>query len=382
VGFLDHVTVVDATRLLPGGYCTMLLSDMGAKVVKVEQPGLGDYMRMTPPTSGGVSPVHSTVNRNKLSIGLDLKKEEGKTIMRKLLARSDVFVEGFRPGVMDRLGFSFEEVRKVNPRIVYCSISSFGKRSGFSSMPGHDINFQAMAGMLSYSRKPEMPMLQLGDLSSGLFAALSITAALARKRRGAVLIDVPITQSLLSLAIIPTAAYLVTRHSPSEGHSLVFGSDSYYNLYRTSDGRYMAVAAIEDEFWRNTLRELGLSHLVEKRLGSERDRAEVREALQRVFATRTRDEWARLLMGKDTCVTPVLSVEEALNSEWAREYGSLVHVKGDGDVLAFPVKASVPLRTSRLTPAPRLGEHTEKILRSLGYSAAEISRLREERVVE
>lgn len=381
MGFLDKVTVVDATRLLPGGYCTMLLSDMGAKVVKIEQPGLGDYMRMTPPTVGGVSPVHLTVNRNKFSIGLDLKKEEGKKVLRRLLARADVFVEGFRPGVMDRLGFSFDEVRSVNPRIVYCSISSFGKRSSFSSMPGHDINFQAMAGILSYSRKPEMPMLQLGDLSSGLFAALSITAALARRRRDAVLIDVPITQSLLSLAIIPAAAYLVTRHSPSEGHSLVFGSDSYYNLYRTSDNRYVAVAAIEEEFWRNTLRELGLSGLEGKRHGSKKDRAEVSEALRRVFATKTRDEWARQLMGKDTCVTPVLSVEEALGSDWAKQYGSLVRIDGH-EVLGFPVKASSPLRSARPTPAPRLGEHTTRILRSLGYSPAQISRLRSQRVVE
>ncbi|MDV3243742.1 MAG: CoA transferase [Nitrososphaerales archaeon] len=380
VGFLDGVKVVDVTRLLPGGYCTMLLSDMGAEVVKVEQPGLGDYMRATPPTKGGRSPVHETANRNKLSIGIDLKKQAGKEILRDLIRGADVFVEGFRPGAMGRLGFSFPAVRRLNPRIVYCSISAFGQRSGHSSMPGHDINFQAMAGSLGYSRRPAVPLMQLGDMVSGMFAALAILAALARKK-GAVFIDVPIVQSLMSWMVIPASAYTATGRSPSEGDSLVFGSDPYYNLFRTSDGKYIAVAAIEERFWHNLVTALGVPSLEQKRFGNKRERAEVTRKLKKVFASKTRDEWARLLMRKETCATPVLTVAEALDSDWSRSASLLAKVRGNGVVLNSPLKASVPLRSSPFTPAPSLGEHTNRIMHSLGYTSAEVSRLRKARVI-
>ena len=207
----------------------MLLSDMGAEVVKVEQPGLGDYMRATPPTKNGRSPVHSTVNRNKLSIGVDLKSPGGKEVMRRLLRTADVFVEGFRPGAMSRLGFSFGSVRKINPKVVYCSISAYGQGGRLSSMPGHDINFQAMAGTLAYSSGVEVPLLQLGDMTSAMYAALGILGALAGKK-GAVHIDVPIVGSLLSWMVVPASAYLATGKPPKEGHSLVFGATPYYNI--------------------------------------------------------------------------------------------------------------------------------------------------------
>jgi len=382
VGFLDGVRVVDATRLLPGGYCTMLLSDFGAEVVKVEQPGLGDYMRATPPTKGGRSPAHEIVNRSKLSIGIDLKNRAGKEVLRRLIRGADVFIEGFRPGAMARLGFSFQNVRKINRRIVYCSISAFGQRSRFSLIPGHDINFQAMAGSLGYSKNPEVPHLQLGDMVSGTFAALAILGALARKRRHAVFVDVPIVPSLLSWMVIPVSSYLATDRSPSAGDSLVFGSDPYYNLFRTSDGKYMAVAAIEQPFWHNLLTELGLPELEEKRFGSKTDRRMLSRALKRAFASRTRDEWTRRLMGRETCATPVLTIEEALESGWAKSSGLLKRVRGNGTLLRAPIRASVRLRSGPLTRAPSLGEHTENLLKSLNYNSAQIRRLKSSKAVE
>lgn len=381
VGYLDGIRVVDATRLLPGGYATMLLSDMGAEVIKVEQPGLGDYMRMTPPTKDGRSPVHATANRNKLSVGIDLKSPEGKEVLRRLLKTADVFVEGFRPGAMKRLGFSFEEVRRLNPRIIYCSISAFGKSSRFSSMPGHDINFQAMAGTLDYPRRAEVPLLQLGDMVSGIFAALAILGALVR-RKGAAFIDIPIVQSLLSWMIVPVSAYLVTGEAPAEGHSLLFGSTPYYNMYRTSDGRYMAVAAIEEEFWRNLLLVLGAPELQQKRFGTAEERREVTSRLKRIFATKTRDEWAKLLMAKGTCATPVLSVEEALDSEWAKEASMLVEVKGDGAVLNGSIRGTPSPRTVPFTRAPELGEDTDAVMKSLGYSKSQVASLKKRRVLQ
>lgn len=375
VGFLDGVRVVDATRLLPGGFCTMLLSDMGAEVIKVEQPGLGDYMRATPPTKNGRSPVHSTVNRNKLSIGIDLKSSGGKEVMRRILRKADVFVEGFRPGAMSRLGFSFDAVRKLNPRIVYCSISAYGQNSNLSSMPGHDINFQSMAGTLSYSPGAEVPLLQLGDMTSGMYAALGILGALAKRKR-AVYIDVPIVGSLLSWMVIPASAYLATGHPPKEGHSLVFGSTPYYNLYGTSDGKYMAVAAIEEEFWKNLLRALGIPEMSPMRFGTVEERKEVTDAMTRIFASKPRDEWAKTLMHKDTCTTPVLTVEEALTSDWARGLSMLVETAKGETVLNGPLKSRPAMRARPFTKAPSLGEDTQSIMKSIGYSRDRVKALK------
>ncbi len=374
MGFLDGVRVLDATRLLPGGFCTMLLSDMGAEVIKVEQPGTGDYMRSTPPTKEGRSPAHASVNRNKLSIGVDLKSREGKEVMRRLLKGSDVFVEGFRPGAMARLGFSFEAARKVNRRIVYCSISGFGQGSPLSSMPGHDINFQAMAGTLGYAPRPEAPLLQLSDIASGMYAALGILGALV-KRRGPVYIDVPMVASLLSWMLIPAAAYLATGDAPAPGSSLVLGSTPFYRLYGTSDGKRVAVAAVEGEFWRNLLDELMLAELEPKRLGTDEERGEVREALERAFATKTRDQWAEALMGRETCATPVLDIREAMESDWARAGRAIVKVKGGDRVINTPLRSKPPSRGRPFTRAPELGQDTSRILRRLGYSKADITAL-------
>jgi crotonobetainyl-CoA:carnitine CoA-transferase CaiB-like acyl-CoA transferase len=371
VGFLDGIRIVDATRLLPGGFCTMLLSDMGAEVIKVEQPGLGDYMRATPPTKDGKSPVHATVNRNKQSIGIDLKSEAGKEVMRRLLKKADVFIEGFRPGAMARLGFSFVDVKKVNHRIIYCSISAYGQKSALSSMPGHDINFQAMAGTLGYSAGPEVPLLQLGDMASGMYAALAVLGALVR-RKGAVFLDVPIVESLLSWMVIPASAFLATGRPPEEGHSLVFGSTPFYNLYETSDHRSMAVAAIEPEFWHNLVTALGVPELEDKRFGTDEERLEVSSELKRVFVSKTRDEWAELLMNKDTCATPVLTVEEALTSAWAKNFQMLVESSRGESVLNGPLRAKPSPRSRPFSKAPSLGEDTGKIMASLGFSRNQV----------
>ncbi|MGD1055542.1 MAG: CaiB/BaiF CoA-transferase family protein [Nitrososphaerales archaeon] len=381
MGFLYGVRVVDTTRLLPGGFCTMLLSDMGAEVIKVEQPGLGDYMRATPPTKDGRSPVHATVNRNKLSIGIDLKTEEGKGVLRRLLREADVFVEGFRPGVMKRLGFSFEAVRRISPKIVYCVISAYGHASRLSSMPGHDINFQAVAGTLGYSRRAEVPLLQLSDMVSGTYAALAIAGALVGRNR-AVFIDVPMVSSLLSWMVLPASTYLATGHSPKEGDSLIFGSTPYYNLYRTSDGRYIAVAAIEQEFWHNLMEAVGARELEQKRFGTIKERREVTSELRRIFGSRTRDEWASLLMDKDTCATPVLSVKEALTSSWAKAASMLVEVAGDGTVINSAIRSRPKTRSPSFTAAPSLGRDTNSLMASLGYSKKDVVRLRRLGVVE
>jgi crotonobetainyl-CoA:carnitine CoA-transferase CaiB-like acyl-CoA transferase len=242
-------------------------------------------------------------------------------------------------------------------------------------MPGHDINFQAMAGSLGYSAKPAVPLVQMGDMVSGMYAALAILGALVR-RKGAVYIDVPIVQSLESWMVIPASSYVATGKSPSEGDSLVFGSDPYYNIFETSDGKHMAVAAIEERFWHNLVTELGIQEIEDKRFGSSAERAEVTRRLKQTFATRTRDEWADLLMWKETCATPVLTVAEALEGDWSRAFSMLTRVKGNGTVLNNPLRTSVPMRSKPFTAAPSLGEHTGSVMKSLGYTKTQVSRLR------
>jgi crotonobetainyl-CoA:carnitine CoA-transferase CaiB-like acyl-CoA transferase len=295
-------------------------------------------------------------------------------VFKRLLKEADVFVEGFRPGAMSRLGFSFENVKKSNPKIVYCSISAYGQDQSLSSMPGHDINFQAMAGTLGYSPGPAVPLLQLGDVASGMYAALGILGALV-KRKGPVYIDVPIVGSLMSWMVIPAAAFLATGRPPKEGHSLVFGSTPYYNLYRTSDAKFIAVAAIEEIFWKNLVTALGVPELESKRFGTPEERREVTASLKQIFSTKTRDEWADLLMRRDTCATPVLTVEEALTSQWAKELSMLVDISKGETVLNEPLKSDPPMRLRPFTEAPSLGADTKGLMRSLGYSAKETAAL-------
>jgi crotonobetainyl-CoA:carnitine CoA-transferase CaiB-like acyl-CoA transferase len=238
-----------------------------------------------------------------------------------------------------------------------------------------------MVGTLGYSRRSEVPLLQLSDMVSGTYAALAIAGALVG-RKGAVFVDVPIVPSLLSWMVLPASTYLATGRPPKEGDSLIFGSTPFYNLYQTSDGRYIAVAAIEQEFWHNLMEAVGARELEQKRFGTIKERREVTSRLRRIFATRTRDEWASLLMDKDTCATPVLSVEEALTSGWGKAASMLVEIAGDGTVLNNPLRSRPKMRAAPFAAAPSLGRDTNSLMASMGYGKKDVARLRSLGVVE
>lgn len=341
----------------------MILADLGAEVIKIEQPGLGDYMRLTPPLKDGKSIVHSSVNRNKKSISLDIKKREGKEILSRLIKEADVFIEGFRPGVIERLGFSYRKVSKLNSRIVYCSISSFGRRSNMSILPGHDLNFQAAAGTLSYS-SPEVPMLQLADISSAMYACIGILSSLLSDKRP-VFIDIPIVQSLLSWLVLPISAFLASGKIPSPQHSLVFGSEARYKLYRTLDGRYFALGAIEDKFMERFLSILGINEDTSKEKLSDK--------VESIISTKKFDELLSICM-EETCFTPVLNINEAINSEWSIAYKMIQYLSGEPII-------NTPFGISNHKKAPSIGEQTDEILKSLGYRKKQISELRKNKVI-
>lgn len=372
---LKGIRVVDASRLLPGGFCSMILSDLGADVVKVEEPFLGDYMRFAPPLVDGVSVFHSVVNRNKRSVAINLKKQQGKQILRKLLAGADVFIEGFRPRVMDRLGFGFKDVKIFNNKIVYCSISAFGQEKRESSIPGHDLNFQALSGVFT-ERSVNFPTVQYADLVSGLYAAIGIISALVKEPREAVHVDVPIVQSLTSLLILHLATHLSEVKGEFDG--LLYGEEPYYKLYETSDGKYLAVAAIESKFRKNLARLLHDDKLAEMMSSGKEERKAAEKKLAEVFKNDTRDNWINKLMEEETCVTPVLGIGEVISMKW-----SDVVYDGKARVLKTPIlfKNGRDARR-RESSAPSLGENTVEILKALGFKKKKIERLRQKGVIQ
>lgn len=384
---LDGITVVDLTRLLPGPFATQLLADLGANVIKVEDPALGDYMRAVPPAIDGTSYPFLMVNRNKKSLSVNLKDRDGQAIVHKLARRTDVFVEQFRPGVTKRLGVDYDRIRRINPKIVYCSHTGYGQTGPYASFPGHDLNFEALAGILSVSRDatPTIPAVPISDLSSGFMAAFAILAALrTRDRTGkGEYIDVSIFDVSFSLMVLNIARYLGAREEPTPSE-IIAGHWPFYNLYECADRRWLAVAAVEPKFWRRLVELADLPDLVGKQFVDTPERDEIMARLRARFREKTRAEWLTRFDGQDLPVTPVQRLADAMVDPHVASRGLLRESDlgrlGPRIVLEHPAKYSRS-RVAKSRRVPALGEDTERILRSLGYSRADISALRGRGVV-
>src|SRR6202162_348767 len=254
---LSGIRILDLSRLLPGAYASQMLADFGADVIKIEEPGSGDYGRFMPPHgAGGMSLYFLAMNRNKRSMTLNLKKDEGRTIFQRLARQADVILESFRPGVMERLGLGYEQLKEINPRIVYCAISGYGQDGPYRLRAGHDLNYAGYAGLLHYNRgargEPAMPPTQLGDLAGGSFmAAIGIlTALVGREQSGAGrMVDVSMTEGVMALLPFTDIAYLNTGEAPIPVRSALDGGLPCYNIYETQDGKYVTLAALEYKFW-------------------------------------------------------------------------------------------------------------------------------------
>jgi crotonobetainyl-CoA:carnitine CoA-transferase CaiB-like acyl-CoA transferase len=368
---LSGIRVLDLTRLLPGAFCTMILADLGAEVVKVEEPSMGDYIRYMPPLVNGVSIYHIMLNRNKKSVALNLKDEGGRKAFLKLAGSADVIVEGFRPGVVRRLGVDYDTVKRINPGIIYCSITGYGQNSSYAGKAGHDINYISLAGILSISQKtgedvPAIPPVQIADLSGGVIASLSILAALiqrGRTGRGAY-IDISMTDTSLLWNIMNIAACVALSKQPSEEDLVLNGSYGCYRVYETGDGRYISVGALESKFWSSLCEALGLKDLTSKQY-SRGERVKVIDEMKKTFKSKTQSELLKTLENVDTCIAPVLNIPEALNSSYVKERGLIVEVNhpkaGRVKILLSPIKISGLSLDIRLH-APELGEHNSEIL--------------------
>jgi len=381
---LSGIRILDLSRLIPGAYASQMLADFGADVIKVEEQGSGDYGRFMPPYgAGGMSLFFMALNRNKRSITLNLKTEEGRTIFLRLVRDADVVLESFRPGVMERLGLGYERLREVRPEIIHCAISGYGQDGPYRLRAGHDLNYAGYAGLLHYNRgpngEPAMPPTQLGDLAGGSYLAVVgiLAAVVGRMKTGeGRKIDVSMTEGVMSLLPLVASAYLNTGKAPRPGHSALDGGLPCYNIYETKDGKHVTLAALELKFWHTFCTHIGHLELLPFHTPvGPGEREEAMEILRAIFKTKTRDEWVAELAEVDTCVGPVYSIDEALNDQHAQARGETV-TAGKGEetfqtLRSFPRVSGVE-DEQRYAP-PAMGEQTEEVLREAGYSDAEIA---------
>jgi crotonobetainyl-CoA:carnitine CoA-transferase CaiB-like acyl-CoA transferase len=382
---LSGVRVLDLTRLLPGAMATVHLADMGADVIKIEDTESGDYSRAMGRVRDGMSDSFRLLNRNKRAMRLDLKQPRGREAFLRLAARADVVVEGFRPGVMPRLGVGYDAVAEVNARIVYCSISGYGQDGPYAQRAGHDINYIGYAGVgdqIGTSERPVVPNFQIADLLGGaLVPAMGILAALldARSSGRGRHVDVSMTDATLAHAVFPLLGFLEQGKAPSRGTGMLDGGLPCYNVYRAKDGRFMAVGALERKFWTTLCDMLGCPELKDRHVVYGADAEPVKARLAQIFASRTQREWTETLAGADCCVSPVLDLEEALANEQVQARGMVVE-EGGITQFALPLKLS-EFEFGIARAAPRPGEHTDEILREAGYGNGEIEALRREGVI-
>ena len=399
---LESIKVLDFCRNTPGMFCTMVLGDLGADVLMVERPMTGDRAEYEESIFGVKSledeqrrAAYNALQRNKQSIALNLKEPEARDVFYRLAESADVVVEGFRPGVVDRLSVGHQKISEINPQIVYCSISGYGQDGPYANMVGHDINYISLAGALglighSEDEKPAIPMNLLADYAGGgLCGAVAILAALlARQKTGrGQYLDIAMTEGVLYMLAGVISDLLAQGTVPSRGTTRLNGSAPYYNVYETKDGKFFTIAAIEPWFWRNLCTALGREDLADSRAADGEKKQEIKEFLEQTFLTKTRDEWFDLLQDKDISVGKVSSLDEVLSDPQVAHRGMVIEVEAPNIPGGVVKQVGIPIHMSETPGRVRhagsvTGQHTAEVLAGLGYATVDIEDLVRRAVVQ
>lgn len=378
---LAGIRVLDLSRLLPGPFLTMILADMGADVVKVEDPRVGDYLRALPPAKAGIAGRFLAVNRGKRSLTLDLKAAPARDAFLAMVRRADVVVESFRPGVMDKLGIGYSTLAAINPEIVVCSISGYGQTGPYVHRAGHDLNYIALSGVLAMGGgvadgAPAMPGVQIADLAGGaLWGATAILGALVGRQRtgkGAHL-DISMCEGSLALLAAELGNWDCGTH-PTRGKDTLNGALACYSIYRTRDDRYLAVGALEPKFWVALNQALGRAPNIAELVGKPEEQAALKSQLAAIFATKTAAEWHAHLAAHDCCVEIVVEVDELADHPLhaAREVFFTVDGGPAGPLRQIRTPLGAPTSPR---PPPSLGQHTREVLAEYGFDEAAIASL-------
>jgi len=388
-GILKNIKVLDFTMLLPGPLCTMHLGDMGADVVKVEHPVAFDNTRKMGPffPNKNVNSYYYLLNRNKKSIAINYKRKEGVELIKKIIQEFDILVEGFRPGMMDELGLGYEEIKKIKSNIIYCSISGFGKDSPYKDYAGHDANYLALSGILDLigDEKPILPAIQIADILGGSLSALSsILAALYyREKTGeGQYIDVSITDCVMQVATLSIGDFIATNKQPQRNKSYLSGLLPNYQIYECSDGRFVVLAALEGQFFQVFLKQIQKEELIKPAMNGEFEI--VKQELTKFFKSKTYQDLEPIFKNPNACLFPILTLEEVFSNIHFIERGTIIQINdqelGLIKIPGSPFKFSKTPISYRLPP-PKLGEHTEEILKPLNLEENQYKELEQKRII-
>lgn len=391
MGLLKELKMLDLSRLLPGPYCSLLLADLGMEVLKVEDPDLGDYSRKMGLMGKRDSAFFLSLNRNKKSITLNFKKREGREIFYKLIETYDIVLEGFRPGVMDRLGIGYQELKKRNPRVIFCSLSGYGQDGPYRERSGHDANYIGLGGLLEITGEkngdPVLPGVQIADIGGGgMMAAIAILAAAIHREKTeeGQFLDISMMDGVISWLSMHAGKYFFDKELPKRGEMQLSGRYACYQVYPTKDGRHMSLGALEPKFWMNFCETIGRRDLIYKQFIEGEERLRVIEEIQDLFKTKTQKEWVDFFKNVDACCEPILNFEEVfqhpqvLHRKMVMEYEH--SVEGKVRQVGNPIKSSQFPFEIRL-PSPAWGEHTMEVLKAIGYSEEEIKHFKEVKAI-
>lgn len=369
---LNEIRVLDLTRLLPGPYCTLMLADFGAEVIKVEEPGLGDYARWEEPmVSEDKGAMFHSLNRNKKSVTLNLKSDSDKSLFIELVKSADVLVESFRPGVMGRLGLDYETLKEVNKKLIYCAITGYGQTGPYAKKPGHDLNYLSYAGVIELQgeeeRVPVSSSTQIADLAGGAQMAINgiLLALMERTKSGkGQFVDISMLDGSISLMQTLLPKYLYDRQLPGRGKTDLAGGKAAYRVYKTADGRFISVAALEPKFWVEFCDAIEKPELLDFLTKPIEDQRYAMDVIQNVIQTKTLHDWMDIFENLDACVAPLLNLEEVTENTQVKAREMIVKVKEGIDQIGIPIKLSRTPGQYKL-PSASLGEHNTEILGEL-----------------